>query len=202
MAYPLTRIFLFPILKFFIKDIKGVKNLPKKGPFIIAANHQSDIDGPVMFYILFSKLKRKAHFYTLNERIGNPFFTFIFVKVYECIKTNGSLKTGLDAIKNGGIVGLFPEGQRTWTGEIQKVKRTGLGALALISKVPVVPVGIRGAYELWPRQRLVFRLKKVIQLNIGEPMRFNKKLNKKNASYVVKTVMKKIARLAGQEYPG
>lgn len=201
MVYPLTKIFIFTILKLFIKDIKGVKNLPKNGAFIVAANHAGTIDGALIFYLLTTALNRKFHSFMTPEHFSNFFTKFLFKNIYQCIKINGSLKFGLDYLKRGEIVGIFPEGERTRTGRIKKVERTGLGVMALLTKAPVVPVGIKGSYEFWPFGRKFFKIKRILQLNVGKPTRFNKKLNKKNAREVIRTVMKRIAKLSGQRYP-
>lgn len=175
MVYPLTKIFIFTILKLFIKDIKGVKNLPKKRAFIVAANHAGTIDGALIFYLITTALNRKMHSFMTPEHFNNFFTKFLFRNIYQCIKINGSLKFGLDYLKRGEIVGIFPEGERTRTGGIKKVERTGLGVMALLTKAPVVPVGIKGSYEFWPFGRKFFKIKRILQLNVGKPVRFNKK---------------------------
>ncbi len=201
MVHTLTKLFIFPLLKLFIKDIRGIKNLPRRGVFIIAANHQGTIDGVLIFYLIVSALNRKIHFFMTPEHFNNFFTRFVFKNVYECIKLNGSLEYGLSHLKKGDIIGIFPEGERTRTGRIKKVGRTGLGVMALLTKAPVVPIGIKGSYEFWPFGGKFFKLKRLLQVNIGKPMRFSKKLNKKNAGFVVRTVMKRIAGLINEDYP-
>ena len=200
MVYALTKIFIFPILRIFVKRIRGAQNLPKKGAFILATNHQGTIDGVLILYAIASCLNRKTHVFIIKEHFTNFFTRFIFKTIYQNIKINGSLDIGFNYLKNGEIICIFPEAQRTRTGKLQKTERTGLGVMALISKAPVVPAGIKGSYEFWPAGKKLFRPKRMLEMNIGKPMFFSKKLNKKNARYVIKAVMKRIANLAGQDY--
>jgi long-chain acyl-CoA synthetase len=62
----------------------------------------------------------------------------------------GAMKAGAAGLRRGGILCIFPEGGRTFDGELMEFKK-GAAILARELSVPVVPTAIAGAYEVWPR---------------------------------------------------
>jgi 1-acyl-sn-glycerol-3-phosphate acyltransferase len=78
------------------------------------------------------------------------------------------LKETLRRLRRGGMVLLFPEGTRSCDGQLQPVK-PGIAVLAAKAKVPVVPVGIAGAFEAWPRNQRFPRLG-TIRVAFGAPL--------------------------------
>lgn len=131
----------------------------------------------------------------------NFFWSFILEKWFGSIRINGSVNKAMDHIKKKCLVGIFPEAGRTRTGKLQKVTHTGLGITALISKYPVVPVGLVNSFQFWPPQKKLPSFKRILKINIGKPMIFRKKVSKKNAKIINRKVMQEIAKLTGQKYP-
>ena len=208
MIYWLSTSILTPFSMFLLKEIRGLDNLPKEGGFVLASNHCSYLD-PIVIPILFLKqFKRKVH-YLAKKELFKPWMLNKVLKAAEIIpidrtgKDKGALKEALKALKEGEIISLFPEGGRSRTGRIQKGK-TGVARLALWAKAPVVPIGIKGSYDIWPAHKKIFKLKKGIELNIGKPMYFdkyyNKKITKKLLTDVTRKIMKEVARLSNQKY--
>ena len=78
------------------------------------------------------------------------------------------LKETLRRVREGEIVLIFPEGTRTRDGEIARLKG-GFTALARRASVPLVPVGIEGAYAAWPRYHRFPRLS-TVQIEFGRPL--------------------------------
>jgi 1-acyl-sn-glycerol-3-phosphate acyltransferase len=78
------------------------------------------------------------------------------------------LKETLRRLRAGGIVTLFPEGTRSVDGELGPLK-PGIAMLVVRAGVPVVPVGLAGSYELWPRTRLLPVLHPV-RIHYGPPV--------------------------------
>ncbi|KKR21149.1 MAG: Phospholipid/glycerol acyltransferase [Parcubacteria group bacterium GW2011_GWE2_39_37] len=107
-----------------------------------------------------------------------------------------------EVLKSGQILALFPQGTRSRTGEIEKTF-TGVARIALLARVPVVPVGIKGAFEVFPPEGKL-KWKKDIEINIGPPMDFNKYYDfEKNPQLyraITNQVMVEISRLAEKEY--
>lgn len=208
MLYQLTKAILVPFSMFLIKDMKGLDNVPKKGAFIVATNHVSYLDPIIIPSIFVKHFKRKIHFLAKKELfegwIGGMFETAtggIPLDREKGEKT--SLKNALNALRKGKIIGIFPEGGRSANGKLQKGK-TGVVRLALAAKVPIVPVGIKGTYDIWPRQKKIFKIKKVVKINFGEPIYFNnyynKPITKKLLRALTAKVMRDIGKLCGEKY--
>ena len=108
----------------------------------------------------------------------------------------------INALKQGKIIAIHPEGTRTLTGKLQKGK-TGVARLALAAKVPVVPVGLVGTFEILPKGKYIPKLKRAI-MDIGRPLYFdeycNKKITKRLLREITNKIMKEIAKLCKQEY--
>ena len=207
MAYPIGKRIIPPIVKFFwAKEINGLQNLPKKGPFIIAANHASYMDH-FMMSLLIPPLNRKIHFLAKKEHFEG-FFKMVWHTYAGAIPTDRekggkeTLKWAIKALKEGKIIGVHPEGTRSLTGKLQKAK-TGVAQLALKAKVTIIPIGLIGTFEILPKGKYIPKLKKAV-MNIGKPMYFNKyynkPLNKKLLVEVTTKIMKAIAKLSNQRY--
>lgn len=208
MLYQITTAILMPFTMSLIKSMSGLGNVPKKGAFIIATNHVSYLD-PIIIPLIFAKyFKRKVHFLAKKE-----FFEGFTGKIFGAA-TGGialdrekggtiGLKIALEAIKHGSIIGIFPEGGRSNNRKLQKGK-TGAVRLALAARVPIVPIGIKGTYDLWSRHQKLFRMKKIVKVNIGKPIYFDKHykktITKKLLRALTRNVMKKIGELCGQKY--
>lgn len=82
-----------------------------------------------------------------------------------------AVRVSLRYLKAGQVVCIYPEGERSWDGALQPF-RPGTLRLALSSGVPILPVGIEGMYETWPRWRRLPRLGRVVHLRFGEPIHF------------------------------
>ena len=101
---------------------------------------------------------------------------------------------------------IYPEGTRTRTGEIQKAF-PGIAKLHLICGVPILPVAIKGTFELMPPGRTFPKIKRIVEINIGKPLFFKEQIEeaknfdcqsteyKKIALDITEKVMKEIANL-------
>jgi 1-acyl-sn-glycerol-3-phosphate acyltransferase len=193
MVYPIAKIILWPVLKLFIKQIKGLENLPNK-PFILVANHESYIDGVILLIAVAWHKNKQLCYFATNEKFLGPFWNTIF-NHFGAIRVNGSMGKAVKALKSGKCMGIFPEGGRTYTHELQQVKHTGLGVLALISKAPVVPAAIH-SYNFWNRYQTLPSFKRNIIVNIGKPMTFKAKPTPANVKKTIKITWNEVKRLA------
>jgi 1-acyl-sn-glycerol-3-phosphate acyltransferase len=118
-------------------------------PFVIAANHSSFLDPPVVA----AAYRRRIRFLTLVDLFGNYRTLDLALKTFEVIEVKrGSiplraLRQALDHLGQGGVVAIFPEGTRAWQfGD----KPVALGAawLALRAEVPLVPIAIAGTEKV------------------------------------------------------
>lgn len=144
--------------------IIGENNVPKKGPFIIAPNHQSFLDGPIVVSGLSCKTLKNTYFYATEEHVKHPVLKYMAKRNNVILMEKSNLKNSIlklsEVLKQGKNVIIFPEGSRTYDGDMVPFKKT----FAILSKelnVPVVPVCIRGAYGVLPRGSKWIKPKKI-----------------------------------------
>ncbi len=122
----------------------GAENVPMTGPLIVACNHVSYLDPPGMGCFC----PRRISFMAKKELFQIPVLGpgIAAVGAYP-VDRNGSataaIKRSLEVLRGGGCVGIFPEGTRNLTGEIEP--QTGVALLASLAKAPVVPACILGS---------------------------------------------------------
>ena len=177
MLYTISRFIAYYFFWFpFVKEIKCMKNIPKEG-CIIASNHASYLDPPILGFIVSQKLNKKVH-YLAKIELFRHFFSRAVYKLLEAIPVDREkrdkswIKTAKKYIRNGHIVGIFPEGERSKDNKLGKGK-TGAVRLALAAKAPIVPVGIKGTYDLWPINKKFHKIKKIVRINIGKPIYYD-----------------------------
>lgn len=209
LLYIFLKKFIGPFfIKIFVKKITNLKQYYPK-PFIVAANHASYLDPPIIGSIFIKNLNIKVHFIG-KEELFSILPSRIFHEAVGTInlkysKDNGdsALKTALVHLKNGKVVGIFPEGKMTLNGRLSK-GRVGIAKLVLETKAPVLPIGIKGTYKLYPPSNTIPKFRKEIILNVGELMNFdkyhNKNINKKILREITDKVMNEIAKLCKQKY--
>ena len=207
MAYPIMRRILPRIIKLWVKESNGIGNIPKKGNFIIAASHASYADHLIIGAYFLPHLNRKIHFLAKKEHFDNFFKRawHNYIGAIPVDRESGgkeALRSAIEALKNGKIIAIHPEGTRSLTGKLQKAK-TGVARLAIKARVPVIPVGLIGTFKILPKGKYIPKAKRAI-INIGKPMHFpeyyNKKINKRILREVTTRIMKEIAKLAKQKY--
>ena len=207
MVYPITKRIFYPLTRLWTKKINGVKNIPEGGNFIVAANHASYVDHLILSSILAFHIDKKIHYLAKKEHF-DTFFQRTWHTHTGAIPIDrqkggkGALKTAVKYLKNNKLIGVYPEGTRTLTGRIQRAK-TGIARLALTSKVPVLPIGLIGTFDILPKGKRIPRLKRAT-INIGKLMYFDKyygkENNKKTLRLVTTIIMKEIAKLSKQRY--
>jgi 1-acyl-sn-glycerol-3-phosphate acyltransferase len=135
--------------------VEGWQHIPPTGPVLIIANHQSFWD-PLLIGVT---SRRHLSFLARKTLFRNPAFAWVIRRLsgvpidQEGVGKEG-IKTILKQLEQGRAVVVFPEGERTPDGKLHPLQP---GIVLLIKRVqaPIVPVGIAGAYQAWPRtQRL------------------------------------------------
>ena len=207
MVYPIGKRAFKLIVYPYIRKITGVENIPKDRNFIIAANHASYMDHLIIAIFFINHLNKKIHFLAKKEHFGTP-FKKAFHTWAAAIPTDRqaggkeALRMAVTELKKGKIISLHPEGTRTLTGKLQRAK-TGVARLALAAKVPVLPIGLKGTFEMLPKGKYIPRFKRA-EMHIGKLMFFDKyygkEKDKKTTRLVTTKVMKEIAKLCGQKY--
>ncbi len=188
-----------PLAKNLFKTIfrvscKGIDLLPEP-PYIVASNHRSHLDPPVLNAVFPSPLV----FLAKEELFKPPLGWFMRHMRAVPVKRRGdtqALSIALSALEKGCCVGIFPEGTRAPAGSFLPPK-PGIGVIAIKSGVPVVPVLIEGTDRSLPRGASLPRPFVPIKVKIGEPVSF-KGMEDSTASYrkVAREVMSSIQSLA------
>jgi 1-acyl-sn-glycerol-3-phosphate acyltransferase len=148
-------------------EVKNLENIPPTGPYILASNHMSRADTPLLFIYFggenvtgwVANKYRRNLFFGLLVQIGNP----IFIRRGEVDRQ--ALDAAVVALRNGKIFGLAPEGTRSRVGSLNRGK-TGIAYLADAAQAPIFPAAITGTDTLF---RDLLRLRRPhITVTFGE----------------------------------
>jgi 1-acyl-sn-glycerol-3-phosphate acyltransferase len=130
---------------------RGMEHLPENGGALLLINHQSYLD-PHMVGL---PLQRPVSFLARDDLFRVPFVGWVLRNTYvipisrESASTSG-LREAIRRLEHGFYVGIFPEGTRCTTGAVEQLK-PGFLLLLRRTTVPVIPVGIAGTFEVYPK---------------------------------------------------
>ena len=169
-TYRLAQFLSYCYLKYFHRfEVKGLDNVPPKGGFILACNHQSYLDPPAVG----CRIPRNLHYFARDSLFFGPLG--LLITKLNSIPVNrdqldlGTLREVLSVLKGGEPVLVFPEGTRSPDGTLQKSQK-GLGLLVHKSGVPVLPARLHGSFEILGKGKLFPRIGRKLYLNIGSPI--------------------------------
>lgn len=206
-TYWFIKVTLGSIVKFlWVERIYGISNIPKDGPLIIAFNHQSFLD-----FLCFTAISpRKIHFLSAEKFFLHPVWSLI-------MKFTGQIKVERDSrdktethrivyqhLNSNKVIGIFPEGTRSPHKFDMLPAFTGVAEFALRGKVKVLPVGIRGTYDVMAKNDKFPNFKKIVNIYVGEVLDFteynNSKMDKKTFKVVTNKIMTEISKLSEKNY--
>lgn len=142
-----------------ISIVGAIAEIPREGPLIIAANHASNLDVPVIGSWLIPRLGRRIHWLGKKELFDWPVIGWIAANggvhpVDRGAADVEAFRLAQRILDEGHVLFVFPEGTRSPDGALQE-GRDGVALLALRTGAPIVPIGISGSYGVWPKgQRL------------------------------------------------
>jgi 1-acyl-sn-glycerol-3-phosphate acyltransferase len=174
---------LSPIYQF---KVIGKENFPTDGGVLLCSNHISNLDPPTVGIAA----PRQVHFMAKEELFSAPVLGKILPHINAFPVKRGmsdreALRKGLSILKEGKVLGLFPEGTRSETGELGK-GLAGAGFFALRSKAQIVPCAVIGPYKPFKRLKVVF----------GKPIEFDDyRKNKVSAEEATDIIMNEIGQL-------
>lgn len=196
-----------PVVKLWFSSVSrlhvvGQENVPKNGPLIVAANHLSLVDPP----LIGGFFPRRIVFMAKDELFSFPSGLLIrALGAFPARKTKVSveaLRRALGVLDDGQVLGIFPEGKRSFDCEMQKAE-LGVAFIAHRSGVPIVPVGISGS-EAFEYSGAMFKRPKVT-VAIGQPFSFSKsegRLTREQLTHTADVIMERIGDLLPREYRG
>ena len=146
------------------------ERVPAVGPVILAANHASFADPP----LIGSAVNRAVNFLARDTLFHSPVFGWV-IRQFNAVPVDrrgggAGLKAILDRLHAGGCILLFPEGTRSHDGRLQPAK-AGIGLTVIKSAAPVVPVRVFGSYAAFGRRHWLPRPYRVV-VKFGEPLTF------------------------------
>jgi 1-acyl-sn-glycerol-3-phosphate acyltransferase len=191
--------------------VEGLENIPESGPAILASNHLSFSDS----IFLPVAVPRKITFMAKSEYFEGTGIrgkvTAAFVRGAGQVpvdRTGGNasmaaITTGVRLLKEGHMLGIYPEGTRSSDGRLYRGK-TGVARIALESRVPVIPVAMINTEMVQPigRSRPNFGVE--VGIRIGAPLDFSRYYGMEDDRFVLRSltdeIMYRIMDLSGQEY--
>jgi len=162
VIYKILKIICGPVFKVLYRPkAYGKENIPEEGAVIFVGNHKHAFD-PV---VVMTNTKRIVH-YMAKESLfkgvhGILFKSIGLIKVYRSKSNPMAVVEAVQILKNGGTVGIFPEGTRNRTEQELLRFRHGAVAIAKQANSKVIPFAIRGKYRI---------LKKGLEIEFGEPV--------------------------------
>jgi 1-acyl-sn-glycerol-3-phosphate acyltransferase len=152
--------------------IEGYSNLPRTGPCVLTCNHTLGPDFLAVGYAA----RRKVYFMAKQELFEvNGALTWL-------LSTNGvfpirrgeldlhAIEHALDLVKQGHVLGMFPEGTRSRTGKLQR-GRSGAARIAIQAQAPVVPAYVAGAGPIFARRNyLSLKPRTAVTVRFGAPL--------------------------------
>jgi len=151
----------------------NAERVPLDGPVILASNHASFLDPPLVG----SGLRRGINYLARDSLFRFPGMGAL-LRSWSCVPVDrdgggaAGLKSILDRLLKGGAIILFPEGTRTHDGKLQPA-RSGIGLVVIKSDAPVVPVRVFGTHEAYGRH-IIFPRPHRVAVKYGRPMKFEK----------------------------
>ncbi|HET9077260.1 MAG TPA: lysophospholipid acyltransferase family protein [Acidimicrobiales bacterium] len=208
MAYWVLKVVLTPVLLILYRvRVEGRSNVPRKGPVILACNHQSFIDS--IFLPLC--VPRRVTFVAKAEYFENPRTAWFFraVGMIPLKRDGGSaseraLAAARDVLTSGGVLGIYPEGTRSPDGRLYR-GHTGVARLAMQCGAPVVPVAQFGTAAVQPIGVNRPRIFKPVRVRMGRPITVpcladgEGPISAEDLRRCTDSIMAAIAELSGQE---
>ncbi|HVE97570.1 MAG TPA: lysophospholipid acyltransferase family protein [Mycobacteriales bacterium] len=211
MFYWAIKLILTPILRLLFRPrVEGLENLPADGPAILASNHLSFSDSIFLPLVVPRQITflAKSDYFTsggVKGRLKAAFFRSAGQLPVD--RTGGrasqaALETGKRVLREGKLLGIYPEGTRSPDGRLYRGK-TGVARMALEAGVPVIPVAMIDTFEIQPPGQVIPKIQKV-GVRIGKPLDFARYAGMQHDRFVLRSmtdeIMYELMQLSGQEY--
>jgi len=189
--------------------VEGLERLPRRGAFIVVANHVSDLDPLILGWATGYRTRQIVHFMAKAEVRRWPVIGWLaanagvfFVRRGE--QDRAAQRMALGLLAAGRPLAIFPEGTRSRDARLAPA-RPGAALLALRSGAPIVPVGISGTERLRPKGAKLIK-KARITVRIGEPFQVSHqpkgRLNRDELAATTDRIMRAVAVLIPERMRG
>ncbi|WLR43752.1 lysophospholipid acyltransferase family protein [Bacillus carboniphilus] len=179
------------VVKFLMKslyriEVEGIENIPDEGGVLLCSNHINNWDPPLVGISSPRPVRFMAKEEIFHKKvIGTIIANLGAFPVKRGMSDREALRKGLKILKNGEVLGLFPEGTRSKNGQL-KEGLAGAGFFALRSDASVVPCAIIGPYKRFNKVKIIF----------GSPIDFTElRANKNSAEQATSLIMNEIRHL-------
>ena len=198
----MTRLLKLVVLVVGRYEVVGVERAPATGPLIVVANHLHNADPP----LLGSAIPRRIRFMAKQELFdGRPWG--LFIRLFGAFPVRRfeadlqALRTAQAILKDGGVIGMFPEGHRS-RGKGMQQPFPGTALIALRSGATILPCGITGSERV--RSPLILLQNPRLRVVIGEPFTLPtpKRINAEAVHAGSEEIMRRIAELVPPRYRG
>jgi 1-acyl-sn-glycerol-3-phosphate acyltransferase len=189
----------------------AVDEIPRTGPVIIAANHSSNLDVPVLGSSLMPRIGRRFQWLGKKELFDWPIVGWVARNggvhaIDRSAADVDAFRLAARILEEGHVLFVFPEGTRSRDGALGEGK-DGVAVLALRTGAPIVPVGVTGSYERWPRGQKLPHPGGRVTARVGSPFRLADELPPDLDRRAAKTaatdlIMRRIAALLPERQRG
>jgi 1-acyl-sn-glycerol-3-phosphate acyltransferase len=208
VAYWVLKYLLSPVFRLLWRvDVEGREHIPTTGAVIVAPNHVSFCDSLFMPLVI----RRRVTFVAKAEYFDSWKTAWFFRAAGQIpMRREGgsaserALATAREVLKDGGILGIYPEGTRSPDGRLYR-GHTGVARLALGCGATVIPVGLVGTTDVQPRGSNMMHPFQRVTIRFGEPLDLSRFAGESATDpltlrAVTDELMFEIRRLSGQVY--
>lgn len=212
VTYWVMKILLSPLFHLLWRvRVEGGEHVPRHGPAVLAANHQSFCDSLFLPLVV----RRRVTYLAKAEYFDSPRTAWFFRAVGQIpIRRGGgpeserALATAREILEHGGLLAVYPEGTRGLDGRVHR-GRTGTARLSRECHVPVVPVGIVGTAAVQPVDARLLHPFRTVTVRFGAPVRMEPTADRSDpmadhdhatCRRFTDDLMREIARLSDSDY--
>ena len=211
MGYWIVKAILSPILRLLFRPwVEGAEHIPADGAAILASNHLSFSDSIFLPLVVPRRVTflAKSDYFTgrgAKGRLKAGFFKGVGQLPVDRSggkASEAALSTGLRVLREGALLGIYPEGTRSPAGRLYRGK-TGVARMAIEAGVPVIPVAMIGTDIIQPTGKVLPKIMRV-GIKIGKPLDFSRYAGMEGDRFVLRSItdeiMYELMMLSGQEY--
>ena len=175
MFYSFIKVFIYVLAKIFLRlEISGTENIPLNGPVVIASNHVSLLDPPIIGVAS----SRKIHFMAKQELfvpiLGSIYRTLGAFPVRRGAADRNAIKYGIDLLLAEKVLAIFPEGTRSKTGKPKEFATNGLKMLYKFAPDSYfVPISINNSWKMTKFGQFPLGLGVKLDFTIHKPMKIS-----------------------------